>query len=95
MVDGGVIDLNTLHVEVFGVVGVQHARSDVRNVLSSVGLSSNVHLIALHAEGVDEVLPESHKLCGYILLIIDSDVSWGESSANWLIDVNHVGQVCP
>jgi len=49
----------------------------------------------MHAESVDEVLPESHKLCGYIALIVHGDVSGGKSSADWLIDIDHVGQVGP
>jgi len=36
VVDGRVVDLDALHVEVLGIICVQHARGDIRNVLSSV-----------------------------------------------------------
>ena len=62
VVDGRVVDLHTLDVVVICVVSVQHSRRDVRVVLSSIRLASNVDLTTVEIKGIDKVLPETHKV---------------------------------
>jgi hypothetical protein len=87
--------LNTLHVVVRSIVVIQHGACDIRDVLSGITLTSDVHLVALHAKGVDEVLPESVELSSNIGLIVDKGVSGRETSRDWLINPYHVCEVCP
>jgi hypothetical protein len=87
--------LNTLHVVVCSIIVVQHGACDIRDILSSITLTSDVHLVALHAKGVDEVFPESIELSSDIGLIVDKSVSGRETSRDWLINPHHVCEVCP
>ena len=60
-----------------------------------VRLAGNVHFVALHAKGVDEVLPESHKLRCYIVFVLGRHISGRETRANWLFDIDNVREVVP
>lgn len=97
--DTWIIDLNAFHIVVVGVVLLQHIVGNVWDVLSGIGLSSDVDIGAGHVECGDEVLPESSKISRD--LIFAGDVSrcivtvWREAGSNGLIDVDHVGQVDP
>lgn len=83
------------HVEVVGIVGVQHATGNVGNVHASVGLSNDIHLVAGQVEGVDEVLPELHELVCDIDLILRSRGALGEARADGLVDIDDIGQAVP
>jgi hypothetical protein len=74
---------------------VQHSAGDIRDVLSSITLASDVHLVTLHAKGVDEVLPEGVELSSDIGFIVHKGGSRRETSRDWLINPYHVGEVCP
>jgi ribosomal protein S4 len=58
LVNGWIVNLDTLQVEVSRVFAVQHASSQIRNILACIALSGDVHLVALHAECLDKSLPE-------------------------------------
>ena len=68
-----------------GYLAVQYGQED----------KLTVNLESLHVEGVDEVLPESLELLRNIGLASDIDASPGKSSGDGLVDVDHVGEVCP
>jgi hypothetical protein len=54
-----------------------------------------IDLKPLHVEGRDEVLPEAIELAGNISFAVNSDISPGEPCADRLINVDHVGEICP
>jgi hypothetical protein len=60
-----------------------------------VGLSRDVHLVAVHAKGVDQVLPETHELGGELLLVGDGGLARREARADRLLNVDDVGQGVP
>lgn len=60
-----------------------------------VRLAGDVHLVAMHAKGVDEVLPEAHELGDELLLVGDAGLAGGEAGADRLLDVDDVGQGVP
>lgn len=95
LIDRWIVDLNSLHIEVLGVIGVQHPRGNIWNVLPCVGFSRDVNLVALHGKRIHEVLPESHELGCHIVFIVYQNVSRGETSGDRLIYPDHVGQICP
>lgn len=70
VVDGRVIDLNALQVEMSFVLTVQHSRRNVRNILTGIALASDVNLVALHAKGFNKVLPEIIELIRNINFIL-------------------------
>ena len=87
--------LNTLQVVVCGIVAVQEVTSNVWDILTSITLASDVNLVALHAKGINEILPECGKLISNINFIVNKDISGWVSSADGLIDPDHIGQVGP
>lgn len=99
VVDGRVVDLNTFDVVVLGVVLVKHGIGDIRNILPCVGLASDVDFVSSQTESVHEVLPKGQELVGDVGLVHyfggGSRRCWRETRADWLVDVHHVGQVCP
>lgn len=71
VIDGRVINLDTLQVKVSRIVLVQHSLGEIRNVLPGVTLASNVNFIALHTERLDESPPKVVKLVGDINLVLN------------------------
>lgn len=94
-VDGRVIDLHSLHIEVLLILRIQHTTCNIRDVLPSVTFAGDIDLVALHGKSVNEVLPETHELFRNIILVVNFNVSRGKTGANGLIDVDHVGQINP
>ena len=94
-VDGRVIDLHSLHIKVLLVLRIQHTTCDIRDVLPSVTFSGDVDFVPLHGKCFNEVLPETHELLRNIVLVINGYRSMGEPRADWLINVDHVGQINP
>lgn len=80
--DDRIDDVNTLDIEILGVVGVQHAISDVRNIHAGVAFSRNVDLAVVKLEGINEVLPEAHELSCNVSLAGRCWCTLGEASAN-------------
>lgn len=95
LVDRRVVDLNALQVEVLGVVLLDETLGNVRNVHASIAFTSDVHLVALHAEGVDEATPKVVELVGDVNLVLGSPWTGRETSAGGLVNVDNVGQVVP
>lgn len=80
-----------INIPYLGVVCVQHSVGNVRNVVTGIRLSSDKYSAILQIEGIDEVLPESQKLSGYICFAGCGRNTLGESSANWLFYPHHIG----
>lgn len=78
-----------------GVILIQHASSQVRDILASIALSGDINLVALHAEGLDETFPEIVELVRNINFILDGRRTGREASTGRLINVHDVGQVSP
>lgn len=91
LVDGRVVDLNSFDIEVLGVFLVQHRGGNVRDVLSGITLSGDVHLAALQPEGVHKPFPKVHKLLRDIRLVVDRWWSRGEPRSGRLVHPDHVG----
>lgn len=58
-------------------------------------LASEVYLVTLDGKGINEILPEPHEVIGDISLVVDQDVSLGETGSNWLIDVDDIREFVP
>lgn len=95
VIDRWVIDLDTLQVEMGSIVLVKEPGSQVRDILACIALTSDVNLVALHAEGLDEASPEVVELIRDVDLILHGSRTGRETRTGRLIDVNHVGQVRP
>lgn len=95
IIDGRIIDLNTLQVEVSRIILFQHPLCEVRDVLSGIAFSSDINLVALHAEGLDEPSPEVVELVRDIDLILDSGGTRRVTRASRLINIDHIGQLVP
>jgi len=74
-----------------------HSVGDVRDIVASVRLASDVHLAVLQAKVVDEILEEAQELLRSCGLVVRSTLSadTAETGAGWLLDPNHVGEVRP
>jgi hypothetical protein len=94
-VDRWIVDLDTLQVEVGCIILVKKTRSQVWDILACVALTSDINLVALHAESLDETPPEVVELIRNIDLILHGSRARGETRAGRLINVDHVGQVRP
>lgn len=95
VVDGRIVDLDALHIEVLFILLVQHGRGDVGNILPSIAFSSDIHLATMQIKSIHEVLEPALKLPCNILLIVDGGRPRGEASSGRLIHIDHVGQVSP
>ena len=95
IIDGRIIDLDALDIEVIAVFGIQHATSNIWNILTSVTLSQYVDLVSLHGECIDEVLPEAHELLCDIGLVCDIFCPPTEARGDRLVNPNHVGEIRP
>lgn len=71
LVDRWVVDLDTLEVEMCGVVAIEHASSQIWNILASIALPGDVDLVTLHTESLNKSLPEVIELVGDINFILD------------------------
>lgn len=94
-VDGWVVDLDTLQVEVGCILLVQHSVRNVRNVHARVAFAGDVDLAAVQVEGVDEVLEPAVELGSHVFLVVDCRGARGEACAGGLVNVDHVGEVGP
>ena len=95
IIDGRVIDLHPLDVEVMVILSIQHPTSNIWDILASITLSQDVYLVAFHRERVDEVLPETHELLRHIFLIRNILGPAAEACSDGLVNPNHVGEICP
>lgn len=86
---------HALHIVVRRVVGIQHVAGNERAVGTCITLTRHVHIIALHAECIDKVLPEPHELLGHIVFVGSRHRASGEPSADGLFDPNHVCELMP
>lgn len=93
--DDGVVDVDTLEVEVLRVVLLEEAIGNVRHVHAGVRLARHVGAGALELEGVDKVLPEAAELGGHVVLAGGRGLALGEAGADGLLDPQHVGQAVP
>ena len=93
--DYRVVDHQAGHVVVGLVIGVEEGGGDVGAVEAGIGFAGDVHLVALHGKGINEVLPETHELSGDILLASGGDVAGREAGADGLLDPDDVGQGVP
>lgn len=94
-VDGRVVDLDTLQVEVGCILLVQHGIGNVGDVHARVAFTGDVDLAAVQVEGVDEVLEPAVELGSHVFLVIYGRGARGEACAGGLVDVNHIGEVGP
>lgn len=76
-----VVDLNGLKVIVVLVAIGIHGVSNIRDVVTCIGLSSNVDLPAVEAESVNEGLPEAEHFLRSARLIRACGLALVESSA--------------
>lgn len=60
-----------------------------------IGFASNVDLVAVHTEGVNEISPESHKLGGKLFFAGDGDRASREACADRLLDIYDIRQGVP
>lgn len=58
LIDGRIINLNPLQVEMGSIILIEEASRDIGDILSSIAFSSDINLIALHAKGLDKASPE-------------------------------------
>jgi hypothetical protein len=58
--------------------------------LTGIALSGDVNLVPLHAESINEPLPEIVELIGDINLILDSGWARGETGASGLVNVDNI-----
>ena len=89
-----VVDVDTLERHV-RVVGGDEGVCDVRDVVATVALSSEVEVPALNAECLNKLLVETDKLLAELVLVGDVGCSLGETHANGLLNPHHVGEVDP
>lgn len=87
--------MNALQVEVCRIILIQKSRCQIRDVLACIALSSEINLVALHAKGLDEASPEIIELVRDIDFILDGRWTGRETGTRGLINVDHIGQVCP
>lgn len=57
-IDGRIVDLNTLQIEILRIILFDESLRDVRNILSRITLASDVHLVPFHTKSFNEPLPE-------------------------------------
>ena len=95
LVDGGIVDLNSLQVIMSGVIAVQHIRCQVRNILTRVTFAGEIDLAVLEAERLNEFLPEIVKLIRDIFLVFHRCRTRGVSSAGGLVDIDDIGEIGP
>lgn len=74
-VDGRVINLNTLHIEVLLVLRIQHTARNIWDILPSVTFSRDIYFVSLHRKGINEVLPETHELLCNIVLVVNENTA--------------------
>lgn len=84
-----------LEIVVLGVVGIDKVAGDVRAVVSAIRLTDHVHLVALHAKGIDEVLPEPQELFGQLIFIVDGGISSREANSHGLLDPHNICKMMP
>ena len=94
-VDRRIVDLDTLDIEISGILLIQHAGSQIWDILSRVTLSGDVNLVSLHPKSVDEPFPEVIELIRDVVFILDCRRSRGQASTSGLVNINHVCQVRP
>ena len=87
--------MDTLQVEMGGVILIQHSGSKIWDVLSSIALASDINLVALHAEGLNKSSPKIVELVRDINLVLDSGGARRKARASRLVNIDHVGQVGP
>lgn len=58
LIDGRIINLNPLQVEMGSIILIEEASRDIGDILSSIAFASDINLIALHAKGLDKASPE-------------------------------------
>lgn len=66
-----VVNLNSRNSVIVGIVLLQHVLCNVRDVLSRIGFSSDVHIPASQVESSHEVLPEPGEISPHIDLVVD------------------------
>lgn len=76
---------------------VVHGIRNIRNVVSSIRLSSNEDLAVVQAEGIDKVLPETEELSSNLNLICRGrrTLLWAEACTGGLLDPDNIGKVYP
>lgn len=58
LVNGRIIDLDTLQVEVRCVIAIQHPSSQVWNILACIAFPGDVNFVSLHTKSLGEPFPE-------------------------------------
>lgn len=79
---------------------VQNAASqltvgDIRDIVSCITFTCNVHLAAVQAKGVDEVFEPAKELRSNFELVCSRRCTLTEASADWLFHPDRVCQVTP
>lgn len=78
-----------------GIILIQHPSSQVRDVLTRITFASDINLVALHAEHLNESSPEIVELIRDINLILHCSRSRRKARASGLVHVDHVCKVRP
>ena len=92
---GWVVDRYAFEVEISRVVCIEEIGGDIWYILTSEALAGDVNIVSLNRECINKILPEAHKLPSDIFLASNSYVSWGVSSADGLVNVDHIREIRP
>lgn len=95
MAKARIIDLNSFHVEIIGIFGIQKSGSYVWDIHPGITFSQDIDFVSLKIKSINEIFPEALELICYIKLICDIFGATAKSGSDGLINVNNIGKVGP